>query len=260
MTMLGAPCSNCCAWYCCEDRIAQCRDRLGDALKLTATISAQDYKKQDLVTGCFCSFPQSGNDRWISGTYLWPGSIYAGTFELTPRRNPQFIFPSTTEVGIWWTYEYIFPPDEAGCTGSRISVDVQVRVPGDILQVTPSTRLQINAMALTARFYTYLKSGRGTPDPETKSLSEMKCDFQAFGSASACTGTRETYSTGLATLSAFGQSVFLGDCVIATPDQISGSGTVGSLGATSCGEFGVGSLISETGSLAYSMTLNIEQT
>lgn len=251
----------CCVWYCCEDRIGQCRDRLGDVLKLTATISAQDYNKQDLVTGCFCSFPQAGNDRWISGTYIWPGSKYAGTFPLTARLIPP-AFPGQIQVGRWWVYEYLFPPDEAGCAGSSISVPVNVRVPGDPFQVTPSTRLQIDSMVLSARYYTYSKSGRGTPAPGTKPLSEMKCNFQAVGDASGCTGIRETYSTGLVPLSAFGGSVFLGDCSIVTPSQISGSGNIGSLGAVSCGSEnnpGVGSLISETGSLSYSMTLKIEQ-
>lgn len=255
---------NCCAagggWYCCEDKIGQCRDRLGDVLKLTATISAQDYTKHSLVTGCGCSEAVGGGSTWISRYYLWPGSKYVGTFPLTARRNPPSV--GIVEVGKWWAYEYFFPADEAGCVGAYISVDVNVRVPGDPFQITQTTRLQINPLTLNGREYSYSRSSKGTPSPETKSLSSMKCVFTQYGPATGCLGLQEIYSTGLIAISAGSNSVFTGACSIVTPNEIVRSGSISAPGPLSCGDEknpGTPTDLGETGSLAYALSLKIEQ-
>jgi hypothetical protein len=259
-------CGCCAGWYCCEDRIGQCRDRLGDVLKLTATISAQDYKKHDLVSGCQLSC------SWGSGTYIWPGSSYAGTFVLTPRKAqpPDFFLGSSAITGVWWIYEHFFPAEQTGCTGANLSVWVNVRVPGDPLQTTPSTRLQIFPLLLAGRSYRYLIYGSGSPNAQTKDLSDMKCQSTLSGSTNCSGGTYEFYdsaapqNTGNGT-PLFNSQTYLGLCSIDSPINIVGQSiNLGNLGTTSCGyDAGGGpsnySIISETGSRNVSGSLLVEQ-
>jgi len=257
---LAENCGCCGTWYCCEDKIGTCRDRLNEVLKITATISAQDYKKHDLVSGCQCDV---NGPVWTSGTYLWPGSKYAGTFELTGRRNPpQF----GIEYGQNWIFEYAYSSDGAGCTGANLAVEVNVRVPGDLFQTTDSTRLQIGGLALNGNFYRYFKSSNGTPSPETKDLQDMKCVTTATGPVRVCEGgVREVYTIGPDPILLFNQRVYNGLCAIESPIQINGIPfSAGSLGKTGCGSsdsFGTEqySLISETGSRMVSGSLLIEQ-
>jgi hypothetical protein len=179
---------------------------------------------------------------------------------------------TTIENGVWWLYEHMYPADEAGCTNANISVWVNVRIPADPFQTTPSTRLEIQPLSLAGRVYRHFKSSTGSPSPVEKSLSDMKCTSTVSGPASVCSGgvseayhsTNQTYNPSQGT-PLTDSSIYFGLCKIHFPIEVTGpSFALGGLGKTSC-EYDAGggpenySVISETGSLQVSGSLWIEE-
>ena len=244
---LAESCGCCGGWVCCRELPPTCGGAEYVKAASVVVTTGADYVKveQSLNRGPDCA------QRWSAkAVSITPSSRYGGTFQLRQSGDNQ------------WRYDY--QADAAGCVGSLV-LDI-INVSG-VAGYSFAWRLNLIHHA-----YVWQKNDLTLPS-ETKTLSQMQCSpaatppmqgcytspaewyakyvastnmntgnfglvqagFYEDGAAPSCPPTqRKTYSGGLAALG-----------LVAVNDSKSGSGTPIDI-------------VSESGSLAYTMQLEIQ--
>jgi hypothetical protein len=112
------------------------------------------------------------------GIFITPSSSYAGTFALQPLGHN-----ATTGVSTW---RHDYPSDGAGCGGAHLLLSARNSLFAWGWQPSWTLSFFYNS-------YAWSKFARTMPS-ETKSLSDMKCEFAVIGATSSCFQTpREIY-------------------------------------------------------------------
>lgn len=255
--MLGGSCNPCCGvdgWYCCQQLPTTCGG--ADYVKSASVVvtTGADYVKveQSVNRGPECA------QRWSAkAVAITPSSHYAGSFQLFRSSDTQ------------WRYDYV--PDAAGCVGSIVLNVINL---GGVLGYSFAWRLELIHHA-----YVWQKNASTLPS-ETKTLSQMQCSPPAPPTAQACYSSplewydKTTSTTNMNTISSFGPvSGWGGISVQLKPDaaaplcpssqSMTYSGGLAALGLVATNDSSTGSgtpitIVSESGSLAYTMQLTIE--
>jgi hypothetical protein len=244
---LAENCGCCGGWYCCADLPATCGGAdFAKSVTVVVTTGA-DYVKveQSVNRGIDCA------QRWSAkAVSITPSSLYAGTFQLSRSGDNQ------------WRYNY--PPDAAGCVGSLV-LDI-INVSG-VVGYSFAWRLDLIHHA-----YVWQKNDLTLPS-DTKTLSQMQCSPAATPTVQGCYTSpvewyaKSQFSTNTSTGS-FGlvQAGFFHDgvapsCPPTQTKSYSGSLLSQSLVAANDSKSGSGTpidIVSESGSLAYTMQLEIQ--
>lgn len=261
---------NCCGgWYCCEDRIGQCRDKLGDVLRVTISTTAVDYSIHELKTGCYnftCNRPE-----WLERTMIIPGSLISGTHVMTDvikESRP----PTWSRI---YTFRKRFPASVTGagnCTPSNfaeLGAILQVIMPGDgdfSGGFPTQTILRASAYFICPEFQHYAAFDANTVpvSPGTrKTLSDMSCAAITSGDCStpSLVSNRLRFSQRNNSLIGSDPQSYGGLCSISTPISI----PMGSLarflelGRLNCfaGD-SPGTILSEAGSRFFTGSVLIE--
>jgi hypothetical protein len=246
--LLAEDCGCCGGWVCCRELSpATCGG--ADYVKAASVVVAtgDDYIKveQSVNRGLDCE------QRWSAkAVSITPSSRYAGTFQLSRSSDNQF--------------KYDYQADAAGCVGSLVL---------DIINVAGVSGYSFAwRLNLIYHAYVWQKNALTLPS-ETKTLSQMQCSPAATPALQSCyTSPVEWYAKSQfwtnTNTGSFGtvQAGFYHDgtapaCPSTQSKSYSGSLLSQSLVAYNDSKSGSGTpitIVSESGSLAYTMQLTIE--
>lgn len=241
-------CGCCGGWVCCRE-LSPTTCGGADYVKAASVVvtTGADYVKveESVNRGLDCA------QRWSAkAVSITPSSRYGGTFQLSRSGDNQ------------WKYDY--PADAAGCVGSLVL---------DIINVAGVSGYSFAwRLNLIHHAYVWQKNAPTLPT-ETKTLSQMQCSPAATPTIQGCyTSPVEWYAKSVASTNTntgnFGlvQVGFYHDGVAPScpPTQsktYSGSLAARGLVAVNDSKSGSGTpidIVSESGSLAYTMQLEIQ--
>jgi hypothetical protein len=246
---LAENCNCCGGWYCCRE-LSPTSCGGADYVKSASVIvtTGADYVKveQSVNRGPSCS------SRWSAKSVaITPSSHYAGTFQLTRSGDNQ------------WRYDY--PADAAGCVGSLV-LDL-----GNVAGVVGySFTWRLN---LIHHAYVWQKNALTLPS-ETKTLSQLQCTPAAVPALQGCyTSPVEWYAKTTANTNNNTTTSVGSDNVRPLEDGVAPScpptqsmtysGFLAARGLVAVNDSNSGSgtpidIVSESGSLAYTMQLEIQ--
>jgi hypothetical protein len=240
-------------WYCCRELPPTCGG--ADYVKSASVVvtTGADYVKveQSVNRGPECA------SRWSAkAVSITPSSHYAGTFQLFRSSDTQ------------WRYDYA--PDAAGCVASIL---LAVTNRAGVLGYSFAWRLELIHHA-----YLWQKNAPTLPS-EIQTLSQMQCSPPTRPTLQGCYPSpvewyeKTTATTNLNTTSSFGPVSGWEGGVTLTPDGLAPlcppsqsmaySGGLAALGLVATNDSNTGSgtpidVVSESGSLAYTMQLEIQ--
>jgi hypothetical protein len=247
-------CGCCGGWYCCRELPTTCGGAEYVKSASVVVVTGADYVKveQSVNRGPDCA--QSWSAKAVSIT---PSSHYAGTFQLSRSGDNEF--------------RYDYPPDDAGCAASIVLAVINR---AGVFGYSFAWRLELIHHA-----YVWQKNAPTLPS-ETKSLSQMQCSpptpptlqgcypspVEWYRKTIATTNTNTTSSFGPVSGWGSGSLTLAPDGVAPScpPTQtMSYSGGLAAEGlvAVNDGKSGSGTpidIVSESGSLAYAMQLEIQ--
>jgi len=246
-------CGCCGGWVCCRELSpTTCGGAEYVKSASVVVITGADYVKveQSVNRGPGCSA------RWSAkAVSITPSSHYAGTFQLSRSGDNEF--------------RYDYPPDDAGCVASIVLAVINR---AGVVGYSFAWRLELIHHA-----YVWQKNAPTLPS-ETKSLSQMQCSPPTPPTLQGCYPSpvewykKTTATTNTNTISSlpsfgWGGSVQLrpdGVAPVCPPTQtMAYSGGLAALGLVATNDSNSGSgtpidIVSESGSLAYTMQLEIQ--